>query len=165
MNNPVLKELRDIHLPEPISFWPLAMGWYLVFILGMAFAIVTTMYLIRRSRRLQPRRYLLQRLTELREQAAKETNPAVIAAELSSLLRRASLVAFPRRKVAGLQGEQWLQFLDETGKTNEFRAGIGRVLVTAPYQPHAQFDINALLDLATRWVCQTVITASQESRE
>lgn len=165
MNNPLLKDLRDIHLPDPISFWPLAMGWYFIFTLGLVLVALAIRYYMRRSRRLQPRRQVLQRLTELREHATKGADPTAIAVELSSLLRRASLVSFPRREVAGLQGEQWLKFLDETGKTHEFSEGVGRVLVTAPYQPQAQFEIDALLDLATRWVRQALIKLSKESRD
>jgi hypothetical protein len=160
MNNPMLKDLRDIHLPDPIGFWPLAVGWYFLIALFLIFAILVVVYLIRRSRRLQSRRYMLQRLEELRERYAKDADAVAIAAELSALLRRASLVGFPRREVAGLQGEQWLNFLDETGATREFTQGIGRVLLTAPYQPQAQFEVNALLDLAARWVSQNVIKRS-----
>lgn len=160
MNNPMLKDLRDIHLPDPIGFWPLAVGWYFLIALFLIFAILVVVYLIRRSRRLQSRRYMLQRLEELRERYAKDADAVAIAAELSALLRRASLVSFPRREVAGLQGEQWLNFLDETGATREFTQGIGRVLLTAPYQPQAQFEVNALLDLAARWVSQNVIKRS-----
>lgn len=160
MNNPLLKDLRDIHLPAPIGFWPLAVGWYFLIALFLIFLILVVVYLIRRSRRLQSRRYMLQRLQELRERYAKEADAAAIAAELSALLRRASLVSFPRREVAGLQGEQWLNFLDETGATREFTEGIGRILLTAPYQPQAQFEVNALLDLAARWVSQNVMKRS-----
>lgn len=165
MTNPLIQELRDIHLPDAISVWPLAMGWYLLITLAIVLLTLMIHYFIRRSRRLQPRRYVLQRLTALREHAAKESDHAAIAAELSSLLRRASLVAYPRHEVAGLEGEQWLKFLDKTGKTNEFSQGIGRVLVTAPYQSQAQFEVNALLDLATRWVGQAMIKLSKESRD
>jgi hypothetical protein len=160
MNNPLLKDLRDIHLPDPIGLWPLAIGWYFLIALLLVLAILLIVHLIRRSRRLQSRRYMLQRLEELRERYAKDADAAAVAAELSALLRRASLVSFPRREVAGLQGEQWLNFLDETGATREFTQGIGRVLLSAPYQPHAQFEANALLDLATRWVSRNVIKRS-----
>lgn len=152
MNNPLLKQLRDIHLPEPISLWPLAIGWYFLGALLIIVISLLSVHFIRRSRRLQPRHYLLKRLENLRERYQQEGDAKVIAAELSILLRRASLISFPRRDVAGLQGEQWLVFLDETGSTREFTEGIGRVLLTAPYQHQAQFDVNELLNLAVRWV-------------
>ena len=161
MDNSWLKQLRDIHLPDPISLWPLAMGWYFLGAVLIIYIALLITYFIRRSRRLQSRRYLLKRIEDLREQYQTEADARAIAVELSMLLRRASLVSFPRREVAGLQGEQWLGFLDETGSTREFTEGIGRVLLTAPYQHQAQFDVSELLNLALRWVTKNAIKFSK----
>jgi hypothetical protein len=161
MDNSWLKQLRDIHLPDPISLWPIAIGWYFLGALLIIYFALLITYFIRRSRRLQSRRYLLKRLEDLREQYQTEADARTIAVELSILLRRACLVSFPRREVAGLQGEQWLEFLDETGSTREFTKGIGRVLLTAPYQHQTQFDVNELLNLALRWATKNAIKISK----
>ena len=41
MNTPdPLAQLRDIHLPEPVSWWPPALGWWLVAMTVMTLLIV-----------------------------------------------------------------------------------------------------------------------------
>lgn len=162
MNNDWLKQLRDIQLPDSISLWPLAIGWYFLGALLIIVSALMIAYFVRRSRRLQSRRYLVKRLENLRERYQQERDARVIAVELSMLLRRASLVSFPRQLVAGLQGEQWLSFLDQTGDTSEFSEGIGRVLLTAPYQSQAQFNVDDLVNLATRWVGKNVIKSDKK---
>lgn len=152
MNNPVLSQLRDIHLPEPISWWPLAIGWYFLGAFFVGIVGIILFVLLRRYRKQGARRFLIKRLEALREQYQRESDARIIAAELSILLRRASLILAPRNEVASLKGEQWLEFLDRTGDTQEFSKGIGRVLISAPYQKETQFDVNHLLDLVLNWV-------------
>ena len=41
--------LRDIHLPDPVSLWPLASGWWILMIFFVIFFSLT-IYLIRRYR-------------------------------------------------------------------------------------------------------------------
>ena len=68
------------------------------------------------------------------------------------LIRRTCLARYPRADVAGLTGEAWLAFLDETGRTREFSTGAGRVLVSAPYQNRADTDVDALVGVTTKWL-------------
>jgi hypothetical protein len=46
-----LAALRDIHLPEAVSFWPLAPGWWIALgiMVGLAVAILALIVLRRRS--------------------------------------------------------------------------------------------------------------------
>ena len=39
-----LDQLRDIHLPEPISWWPLAPGWWLLIIIALALMVWATRF-------------------------------------------------------------------------------------------------------------------------
>ncbi len=152
MSNPILSQLRDIQLPEPVNWWPLAVGWYFLgaFLIGI-FGIIFFV-LMRQYRKRSAQRFLIKRLEALRGQYQREADARIVAAELSILLRRASLILVPRKEVASLKGEEWLEFLDRTGNTHEFSQGIGRVLITAPYQKQTEFDVNHLLDLVLKWV-------------
>lgn len=151
-----LQGLRDIHMPPPVAFWPFAVGWYLLMVLSLLFIVAIVWYSFRHIRKNRPRKAVMHRLDGLRQRYARETDGVAIAMELSSLLRRATLVAFPRRQVAGLQGDAWLHFLDDTGRTKQFTEGVGRLLVTAPYQANSQFAVDDLFELISTWVKRNV---------
>jgi|GEM_PF-491197 len=51
MNNPALEQLRDIHLPQAVHWWPPAPGWWLVAALVLALIIWLSRYLQSRYRR------------------------------------------------------------------------------------------------------------------
>ena len=143
--------LRDIHLPEPISWWPPAPGWWLLAILlpvlaGLGF------YLYRRARRriaLKTARKLLQAIRIDQNQDALQTLTA-----LSIWLRRVAISTAPRSDVASLSGQEWLAFLDKPFKDAPFSLGVGRCLATAQYRPIAPEEINLaeLFNLCERWL-------------
>ena len=141
-----LEGLRDIHLPPPISWWPPAPGWWLA-------ALALTLLLAGlwwwwRSTRL--RRAALRELRRLHD--ARKGEPAAFAAELSILLRRCALTRFPRGEVAGRVGEEWLRFLDRSGGGDTFTHGPGRGLLTAPYRPGEEVDVEGLKGAAEQWL-------------
>lgn len=144
--NPQSLPLRDIHLPEPVSWWPPAPGWWLL--LGLLLLLLALVVLFRRQRRRsQNRRLALRELDRL-----AQLPPGELAASLSQLLRRAALCHFPRHDCAGLVGNAWLEFLDRPFKDQPFSQGIGRSLVDAPYRQDATVDSQELLNLCRRWL-------------
>lgn len=116
----------------------------------MAAAALLLLFLVRRFRRLRYRRQALRRLTDLEQ--AHEIAANSLLAELSALLRRAALCAYPDETCAGLNGEDWLRFLDRPLKESPFSQGVGRCLATGPYQKTADFDRAALLALCRRYL-------------
>lgn len=148
-----LADLRDIHLPEPVSWWPPAPGWWLLALLSLV-VVAGLLWLWRYRRRQTPRRAALAELTQLRATFQRDGDGTAVAAGVSTLLRRLALVHFPRNQVAGLVGDTWLQFLDRTGGSNLFSAGPGRALIRAPYRRTEAFafDVEALLNVAEAWI-------------
>lgn len=149
-----LSQLRDIHLPEPVGLWPLAWGWWLLIAL-LAAALLAGLFYWRRHQR--QRRYRQQAKAELASayrDYREHADTALYLQRLSTVLRRTALSAFPRSQVAGLKGEAWLEFLDQTlpGEHAPFTQGEGRVLALGPYQPKPRADVEALHRLATDWI-------------
>jgi len=72
---------------------------------------------------------------------------------LSVMVRRYALARFPRTEVAGLAGMAWLQFLDRSGRTNQFTDGIGHLLSSGPYQQQA-VSAAELVPLVEQWIKQ-----------
>jgi len=53
---------------------------------------------------------------------------------------------------AAYTGERWLEYLDACGGGEDFRSGIGRVLIDAPFRAHCEYDSVALIALVRRFV-------------
>ena len=147
--------LRDIHLPDPVSWWPPAPGWWGLagLILPMLLALVWLRVARRRSRL---KRGGLAMLSRLAEQYRRNGDEQELVRELSVLLRRVALSVYPRRRVAALTGPEWLAFLDQSlspgGRPKAFSEGVGRALIDAPYNPACQVDAKALIGLVRKWI-------------
>lgn len=147
--DPRLQALRDIHPAPPPDWWPPAPGWWLLALLGLALIVLLTVQTRRFRRRRHRRRLVLDELRRLYR--SHREHPRDLCAAFSGLLRRAALARFPRDRVAGLSGEDWLRFLEHTGDA-EFTRGPGRALIEATYRPHAEIDGEALHALVRRWL-------------
>ena len=77
--------------------------------------------------------------------------PREAVVELSILMRRIAITRFPRNSVAGLSGEDWLQFLDQSGNTDQFTTGPGRALVSAPYSDLTPENLDPLFKICRDW--------------
>jgi Domain of unknown function (DUF4381) len=141
--------LRDIHLPPPPGWWPPAPGWWFLAAL-VTLLVLLLLVLRRRALRLRYRRAALHQLARLEE--SESLPPGALVAELSALLRRAALCAFPEQSCAGLSGEDWLRFLDRSLKEQPFATGAGRCLATGPYQRSVAIERAELLSLCRRWL-------------
>jgi hypothetical protein len=152
----LLEQLKDIHYPEALSWWPLAPGWYILFTILTLLVILIGICTFKFYKKLKKRREIINQFDRLKEKIKKDASSAKVWGELSSFLKRLSLLLYPRRDVGGLHGEAWLQFLNSTGRTTEFKEGIGSLLISLPYQPKPSAETEALLELVERWVRQQI---------
>lgn len=147
--------LRDIHLPDAVSWWPPAPGWWALLVL--CFLMVFSVWLFRLIKyRRSVRVAAIQSLQDISATFLREKDAHQLVKSLSILLRRICLSYFPRSEVAGLTGEKWLAFLDhclDWGNVSErFSQGAGRTLITAPYQPQSTLQGEQLLNLCQHWI-------------
>ena len=138
--NPEELPLRDLHLPDMTSWWPVAPGWSLLAVL----VVIGLALLIRRAfikwRNNKPRRLALQRLRIISAEFEQGASAAVLGKELSELTRRAMLAYASRDTVAGLTGDEWLEWLDRGLDEKPFSEGAGRILESLPYMNPEQVD-------------------------
>ena len=154
----LLAQLRDIHAPKTISWWPLASGWLVVALLGLV-ALVWVWYSYKSYRKKVVRRNnILQHLTLLKHNLTLEEQYPLIYQDLSTLLRRIALMTHERTDVAHLTGDDWLNFLDIQCQTQLFSHDIGRLLLSAPYFPRNETVANPepLLKVTEEWIKRCV---------
>lgn len=148
-----LAALRDIHLPDPIGWWPPAIGWVVLGVMLLLMCVGVASFLAHYWRNTRAKRKALVVLDSYREAYLKAGNTALTATRISELLKRVALVYYPRSRVAGLVGEQWLVFLNETSHQLDFHS-VAALLIECPYRPSTEVDLLPLFHLAKQWIKQ-----------
>lgn len=114
-----LSALRDIHLPDPVSIWPLAPGWWLLGGLLLLAGTAAALVWVRRQREPVWSKVAAEELAGIEATFVVQRDVVVLATSLSSLLRRTVLARFPEEKVAALRGDAWFELLcDDAGAPN-----------------------------------------------
>lgn len=144
--------LRDIHLPDPISWWPLAIGWWIVLALVIILGLITFFVV---KRKLQPtlKKEAVAKLASIEEAFIQHKNPSICLTELSALMRSVIISQDHSKNVAGLTGKAWLEFLDKSLEQPEFSQGVGKLLLDGPYRPvNDSNEVSQLIQLCHKWV-------------
>ena len=147
-----LNGLQEIALPEPASYLPQTVGWYVllgVALCGFAWLAFTA---FRKWQANRYRRIALEQLQQIRQ--ASEIDSSVLT-ELPKLIKRTSLGFSPRTAVADLYGSDWLAFLDRTYAGSGFSEGPGRILPKLAYSSAlhiADSDRQELFALLELWI-------------
>ena len=106
-----LANLRDIHLPEAISWWPMAPGWWFLMILASMGLLFSGICLISRYQKRLYRRQAMEYLEKIEDlQGQKQL------VELMALLKRTAISAYPDQSLAKLSPNALLEFLKTTCK-------------------------------------------------
>ena len=145
--NDNLPELRDIHLPEGVSVFPPAYGWYIIVLIIIAAVILIKLYKswLQKSRK----KYALRILAALND---KDIIASVTV--ISELLRRICVYRYPQ--AVALSGENWWNFIKQHGKM-ELSDQNKKLLLNAPYmdtktQKYSTQNLQDIIDFASAWI-------------
>lgn len=128
-----LANLQEIGLPEPVSYFPQTISWYIV----LALVLLASLWMVWRwIRRWNSNHYRREALRELDviEQAGQPLS------RLPVLVKRAALAFAPREEVAALSGDAWLHFLGSTCPGSDFMSEKGRLLLDLSYASPDKLD-------------------------
>lgn len=145
-----LDQLRDIHLPESVNWWPLAIGWWLLAGLLLTVLVLIWVRFNKTKQQRQMVNHAMESLQQLEADTSLDSQQWLQA--LSALLRRIVINLHGRKATAGLVGKQWLDYLDSHSKKKGFSEGIGQILATQPYREVADYDRKVLSGLVRQWV-------------
>lgn len=145
-----LPEIKDIHIPESVSLFPLAYGWWVI-LAGIIFAffiIKAAVWSIKRSRK----HYALKKLKNISLE-----NPIKAAIEMSELLKRICHVRY--KEALSLYGKPWIDFLNEhtSFKLNDEAASL---LMFAPFMKSQGKNIKEKTAVELKEFCQKWIGAN-----
>ena len=143
MNLPAtsLDRLHDLALPPAVPWWPLAPGWYVLFVLLLIII-----------GRLAFRTWKAWRANAYRRAALAALESAADAAAVAELLRRTALAIAPRTTVAGKQGAAWLDWL-AAQSAEPMPEAVRTQLTTGVYgRPDTTADLAGLRAFAASWI-------------
>jgi hypothetical protein len=142
-----LPELKDIHLPEGVSFFPPAYGWW-VMLFGVVFLVfLGKLFLVLRQK--SKKRFALRAINNIRT-----ANIIDNAVQLSEILRRICVLKY--KNAAALSGSEWLDFLNSK-ITRKLSGRPAELLANAPYLPtdrhsYGLDDLTALRAFCRHWI-------------
>jgi hypothetical protein len=152
--NPLVEQLHDIEGLDLISWWPLAIGWWVVIMIGL-FIFCASVYFLVYILKTSWKKDAFQKLTRL-EKELSETTARETVMDLSEYLRRIALQRFSRKECAGLTGQAWLKWLTTNDPKNFDWEKKGNLLIEVPYAPaNISLSVKQIKDLiqaVRRWV-------------
>lgn len=154
MPDDVLSLLKDIHTPPAVSWWPLAVGYWILLIM----AVVALFWFVRRYRQHWVRRTAQRQFDHLLERYKQHHDAELLTQNISTLMRRISISLLPREQVAGVTGEQWIAVLQNLGgeKTKSFSPLVADALTTLVHRPGANRllseHVEQLVQECRQWI-------------
>ncbi len=142
-----LPELRDIHLPDGVSAFPPAYGWWVI--LGGIVAVCLLLWIVAIVRKKSKKLYALHLLKKI-----YSANNVASAVEMSAILRR--ICVYKYQNAAALFGQEWIDFLNQHCKT-KLQGNVADLLINAPYVPHdtkkyGADDVASLRLFCQKWI-------------
>lgn len=134
-NQDQLAQLRDIHLPEAVSAWPPAPGWWVLLGMSTIVGIIAGRGLLQRYRSRLYRRQALQKLSLI--DTGNDAHQQL--QELFELLRQTADTVYYGQRFGGLSLPHFIDFLQLSGNSQCFQVD-QKTLESALYSPPIHND-------------------------
>ena len=133
MNDPTsLDNLHPIVLPPVQGIWPIAQGWYLIAFLLIVTVTFLAFRIIKKRKANRYRIDALAKLSVLNDKLDQGDAENALRA-LPVLIKATALYAYPRKKIASLYGDEWIDFLNGTLSAPRFMSEDGVLLTQISY--------------------------------
>ena len=139
--NPMLEQLRDIHLPDAVSWWPIAWPWWLMLVLLIALICFAIYYRKKNAWRTKA-------LTLLNN--FDNSDSVQHAMNCNRLLKQ---ICFNKidRSCASLSGIAWLSHLDKHVRTPVFTSRLESFAFILD-NPNVSIDTDDLTAACRQWI-------------
>lgn len=143
------QQLRDVQLPEPISWWPLAVSWWILIGLIVA-GIIFSVRAFRKNRaRNAYRRDALKQLQSHYRQWQSDANTSQYLQSANAVLKRASLHLDDTARQ--LSGSSWIEYLQSLTQNN-FSEHVRDALSQGIYRKSPEFDVDQIQQELNQWL-------------
>ena len=108
-----LANLRDIHLPGDVSWWPLAPGWWLLIVVVLALSVWGIMKWLQWRKRQMLMHEVKAELHRIQSDYTEHQTARTLVTDCSQLLRRLVVLRIGRESGANLTGQDWRNYLSD----------------------------------------------------
>jgi hypothetical protein len=152
-------DLNPAIAPDRVPFEILTFGWYLVFGVVILLLILFVVFQFRSWLKKKYRR-------EANKILASDIKPLVLSpndrqkglSQLSGLLKQVAIKSYSREKVAELYGKPWIEFLNRTCRSVDFKKLQSVNLIDSQYQPNEKLvkiessELEKLIRYSQKWI-------------
>lgn len=151
--NAILQEqLRGIHIPEPVSWWPPAPGWWILFILALLLTGLSIWFVVRHQRNNRYRKQALGELQTIHAQWVSEPDSSLYVQSANAVIKRAMLAGSNEVHKASLTGQKWIDELNQWATQNPISEQSALALLEAGYRVKPEIDVNELHQQLILWL-------------
>ena len=154
----LLAQLADIHLPEPVSYWPPAIGWWILAAIALLLLALFIRKLAAISRQRKICQYALAELDRCYD-AYSHADPETLEPSrlnyvnrFNTVIRRVALVHYPQTHVASLDGAAWVDFIRQKGESSLMTDEIAAALQYGRFQKTCDVDVDAMQGFGQQWI-------------
>lgn len=147
----LLSQLKDVHSPEAITWWPVAFGWWVLLLLSLATISVCVFFLWRRYQQNRYRKIAILELNRMHKRWLESSNDQAYIASANVLLKRIIRILEP--SALNQSSDTWVDTLDRY-HASLFSKETRHALAYQCYQAQTNTDINSLHIELRRWIKQ-----------
>ena len=153
-----MEEVENIKLnplmePSPVAFSMDTIGWKILFAQLLIIILYSAYKFYLHYKHNKYRRLAVAKIIEISQLSDNEM-PSMIS-QIMFQIKQTALLTFDREKVASLEGNQWLQFLQQTAKDVHF-VEYKDVIISSVYKgevsSEVDFDKNDFVKNSIKWI-------------
>lgn len=145
-----LSQLRDIKLPEAISQWPMAYGWWLSLLVIIVLISAGLYFSIQYRKKNRAKRQAIKVLEEYFDNFKQHQDSLVFLQQCNELLKRFCRHKYP--VALSLSGSAWGDFLQQHSPINTFTEQQIVALTQGLYQAQHSYDSHELFHACRLWL-------------
>ncbi|MDI3319390.1 DUF4381 domain-containing protein [Pinibacter soli] len=119
--------------PAPVKFSYSTPGWYVLGALLLLLLIVIAWLFVRHYIRNRYRREAIKSLQEIEGMYAANNNYTDLIYETNMLAKRVAMFTYGRHTVAGLRGEEWINYMNSKWRKKSFNTNDASLLANNVY--------------------------------
>ena len=137
------EQLRDVHLPDAVSWWPLAWGWWVLFILLMLSVGAALFLIVQKYKKNRYRKLATTELNNVFEAWQNDQQTHVYLHRANDTLKRVVLQSEQNNLMTTLSGQAWVEQLNVWAK-KPLTENSKNALAFECYKESPSSDIKAL---------------------